>query len=292
MRPALFVTLAACLCGTTAVQPAAADIRIEAPATLASAARRLDTIDRSRLDGDLARANLALPDTVTVSLIDSADPRAARTPAWIVGLAFGTDTVVIFPERVMAYPYDSLESVLRHELTHVALSARAGDSRLPRWFHEGVAVSVDAGWDLSSRLQLLLAMRSDLRVADLDRRFASEAPSDIDLAYRLAAALVDDLRRRHAPGIPGTIAGHVAMGRSFDDAFRLATGETPDAAAARAWGFYRQWNNWVTALTSPSVPWAIVLGLAVIAFVTRVRQRRRKRRQWQAEDDDLLSPPG
>ncbi len=271
-------------------RPAAATISIDGPASLDAAARRLDATDRSRLSDDLARAGLVLPGGVTVTLLDSADPRAAGVPDWIVGLAFGTDTVVIFPRRVVAYPYDSLESVLRHEMTHLALTTKAGGARLPRWFQEGVAVSVDAGWDMSSRLQLLLAMRSDLRVADLDARFDSNAPSEIDLAYRLAAALVDDVRRRSAPDVPGAIAGYVAMGRSFDDAFRLATGETPDAAAARAWTFYRRWSGWVAALTSPSLPWAIVLGLAVIAFAVRMRQRIRKRRQWEEDDADPLGP--
>ncbi len=292
MRRPLLIIVCAWLVAIAAHRPAAAEIRIDAPASLASAARRLDAIDGTRLRADLERANLALPPSVTVALIDNADARAAGTPPWIVGLAFGTDAIVIFPERVMAYPYDSLESVLRHEVAHLALSARAGGAPLPRWFHEGVAVSVDAGWDVSSRLQLLLAMRSDLRVADLDRQFGSAAPSAIDLAYRLSAALIDDVRRRHDPGVPGTIAGYVAMGRSFDDAFRLATGESADAAAARAWMFYRQWSNWVAALTSPSLPWAIVLGLAMVAFVVRVRQRRRQRRQWDDDLDDPQAPPG
>ena len=64
-------------------------------------------------------------------------------PDWIAGLAFGDRD--IFPVRVLSYPYDSIESVVRHEVVHLALNARAGRGELPRWFHEGVATSVDAG---------------------------------------------------------------------------------------------------------------------------------------------------
>ena len=45
----------------------------------------------------------------------------------------------------------TLEDVLRHEVAHVLISRAAGGRAVPRWFHEGVAMSVDAGWDLSTR---------------------------------------------------------------------------------------------------------------------------------------------
>ena len=54
-------------------------------------------------------------------------------------------TIVVFPARAGAYPYDSLESVVWHEVVHLALSAPAGNQS-PRWFHEGVAMSVDKGY--------------------------------------------------------------------------------------------------------------------------------------------------
>lgn len=280
------------LCACVVVVAASeAAITVDAPPSLSGAADRVRAVDASRLRQDLERAGLLLPSDVRITLIPDTDPRAAHVPVWIVGLAAGTDDIVIFPDRVLSYPYDSLESVVRHEVAHLALSRRAGGQPLPRWFHEGAAVSVDAESDMSSRLQLLLAMRTDPGMTDLRRLFGSGNQPDSSLAYRLSAALVDDLRRRHGADTPGAIAARVAEGVPFERAFTLETGQTPDEAAADAWSSYRRWTAWVSALTGPSMPWAIILMLAFVAFLVGQRRRTRRRRLWDEEDSRRSAEP-
>jgi len=185
---------------------------------------------------------------------------------------------------VLAYPYDSLESVVRHEVTHLALTSRAGGQPLPRWFHEGVAVSVDAGWDTAAQLRLLVAMLGRPDIAELTRLFTSDSQSETTQAYLLSAVLIDDLRDRRGPETPGAIAALVAAGVPFAQAFQRETSESPDASAAHAWAGYRRWTAWVPAVTSPSAAWTLILLLAFAAFVAQRRRRARRRRQWDAED--------
>ncbi len=125
------LTIVAVLIATPALS---AQLSIDAPASMAPAAERLRAVNLAQLGADLERAGLALPDTLTVTLIPDTDPRARSVPRWIVGLAAGTEQLVIFPQRVPPYPYDSIESVFRHEVAHLALAARAGGEPLPRWF--------------------------------------------------------------------------------------------------------------------------------------------------------------
>jgi hypothetical protein len=40
---------------------------------------------------------------------------------WIAGFAVGSDLVVLFPARSPSYPDNTLEDVLRHEVTHVLI---------------------------------------------------------------------------------------------------------------------------------------------------------------------------
>ena len=263
------------------------ELTIDAPPPLAAAAARIEAVDLARLQSDLHRAGLDLPGRITVELIPENDPRARPVPPWIVGLAAGSSEIVIFPERVLPYPYDSMESVFRHEVAHLALDARAGGEALPRWFHEGVALSVDRGWSLEGRLRLLLEMAGNPGTADLTRLFASRAQPEAAQAYGLAAALVADLRRRHGDTLPGTIAARVAGGASFAGAFAAETGETPDLAASRAWSVYIRSTNWVPALTSGSAVWSLILALAGVAWVARRRARVRKRQRW---DENAQSP--
>ena len=249
-----------------------------------AAASRIRAIDLDRLGADLGRAGLTLPPRIVVRLIEEADPRASGIPDWIVGLALEPDGIVILPGRILSYPYESIESVVRHEIAHLALAARAGGRPLPRWFHEGLAVSVDAGWGVTGRLRLLLEMTGSPDTADLARLFASDTQAASALAYGLSAALVADVQRRHGRGAPGAIAARLADGVTFARAFQLETDVTPDEAASRAWAGYRHWTMWVSVATSETAVWGLILAIALVAFITRAQRRARRRRQWDDEE--------
>jgi hypothetical protein len=283
IRVRLLFSLA--LLASVVTTAAGQELIVTAPPSLAPVAARLRSIDRSSLASALASAGLEVPPLVRVSLIGEDDPRAARTPQWVVGLARGTEDVVLFPARVGSYPYESLESVLRHEVVHLALEAQANGRPLPRWFHEGVAVSVETGWNVGGDLRLLLRAAEDPGLADLARLFASDMRFESADAYRLAAALVTDMRERGGAAAPGAIAAHVGRGVGFTQAFAMEVGETPDAAAARVWAGYRRWSAWVPVATSESAVWMFILALAVAAFATRLRKRARQRRQWEEEEE-------
>ena len=260
-------------------------ITVDAPPSLELAAARIRGIDQQDLEQSLIRAGLELPPEITVMLVPEDAPFARESPRWMVGRAFGARDIAIFPARVTSYPYDSLESVLRHEVVHLALFARAAGRPLPRWFHEGVATSVEAGWGVGDELRLVVAALAGPSIEEVSELFRSPAQPDTMLAYLLAAALVNDVRERHGADVPGRIAARVAAGTAFQQAFAMETGETVDAAAARAWKSYRRWTNWVPAVASASAVWTLILVLAFAAFLVRMRQRLLRRRRWAEEDE-------
>jgi hypothetical protein len=279
-RAVLFIAL-------LALAPLAArqvELSIDAPPALAGLAARVRNMDTAAFERSLSRAGLDLPRRVKVIIAPASDPLARVAPSWIAGQAFGTDTIIVFPDRISSYPHDSLESVVLHEFVHLSLNARAAGRPLPRWFHEGVAVSVESGWDLASQARLLWAASRRPAIEDVNALFRSSAESETSTAYLLAAALIEDVRARHGANVPGLIAGRVAAGVPFDAAFRGATGETVQEAAAHAWAGYRGWSRWLPLATGSSALWGGILGLALIAFVFRRRRRAQRRRQWDAEE--------
>jgi hypothetical protein len=278
--------LASTLVALSAVEPAAGqslELTIDASPALADAAARLEAIDASSLSSALSRAGLQLPRHIRVFLVDDDDPRARGVPRWVAARAFGADTIIILPRRARGYPYDSFESIVLHEIVHLALNVRARGRPLPRWFHEGTAVSVESGWGLGSHGRLLLAAARDPGIDDVTALFASDGEPESATAYLLSAALVEDVRRRHGLAVPGAIAERVGAGESFEQAFRAATGESVDVAAAQAWRVYRG-LRWLPILTSATALWAGILVLAGLAFVVRLHRRRRKR--WEEDNDD------
>ena len=259
-------------------------LTVVAPVSLEPAAQRIRNLDAQPIADALQHAGLELPPRVHVTLMSEDDPRAGNVPAWFVGLASGVSDIIIFPDRVLSYPYDSLESVMRHEIVHLALNARAGGRPLPRWFHEGVAVSIESGWGGADRLRLTVAGFAGPPLDDVTRLFASDARPDTTEAYLLAAALVDELRRAHGAALPGRVAARVATGVPFASAFEIETGETPALAADRAWRSYRRWTSWMPLATSASALWGLILALAFVAFFVRLSKRTQRRRQWDDED--------
>ena len=262
----------------------ALNIVVSAPASLESEAARIRAIDGRALEAALASAGLRPPPSVTVTLIPESDPIARQVPSWVAGRAFGDSDVVIFPLRVTRYPADSLEGVMQHEVVHLALFIEAGGHPLPRWFHEGVATSVEAGWGMADQGRLLFAALSEPTIDDVGELFRSEAQPDTTAAYLLAAALVNDLRERHGIDVPGRVARRVAAGEAFDRAFVRETGETADAAAAEAWATYRQWTTWVPAVAQASAVWTLILALAFLAYIARRRRRARLHKRWEEEE--------
>ena len=259
---------------------------IHAPPRLSSAADRLQRTDYTTLRRTLEGADLRFPVRISGTLVATDDERVARIPSWVVGLASGTEHVMIFPERIGPYPYDSLEAVMRHEIVHLALNDRAGGRPLPRWFHEGVAVTLESGWSTRDDLRLLLAALDPPSMADIARLFASDAYPDTTQAYLLSAALVDEIRTRHGAAAIGGIARQFASGLSFDAAFAAATGESVDTAADRAWRGHRRLSRWVPVLASPSAAWTMIMALAAVAFVVRLRRVRELRRRWEEEEEE------
>jgi hypothetical protein len=258
-------------------------LKVDAPPALAGVAARVEGMAPESLARPLAAAGLELPPQVHLILVADEHPVAGRTPTWIAGQAFGTDTIVIYPQRIGSYPYDSLESVVLHEFVHLALNVRAGGQPLPRWFHEGVAVSVESGWGIGSQARLLWAAAHDPAINDVAMLFESGAVPETTTAYLLSAALVEDIRRRHGLTVPGAIAARVARGEIFDVAFARETGETVNEAAAHAWRVYRG-LRWLPILTSASGLWGGILLLALVAFAVRLRRRWQRRRQWEEEE--------
>lgn len=256
-------------------------LTVEAPPELAAVADRVRATSPEAVASALSRAGLELPANVHVTLVPERE--AQDVPRWIVARAYGSDQVVILPARISSYPYDSLDSVVLHEIVHLALNVKAGGRPLPRWFHEGVAVSVESGWGIGSQARLLLAAARDPHIDEVTMLFASDAAPETTTAYLLSAALIEDVRRRHGPAVPGAIASRVARGESFDAAFYAETGESVDEAAAQAWRVYRG-IRWVPILTNSTGAWGLILALAFVAFV--VRKVRRKRKRWEEDEDE------
>ena len=274
---------------TTSVeeQPASRppELVIVAPPSLEAAAEGLRQLDTQKLVTLMRLLGLTeAGPPITVTLVPEDGALALQAPSWVAGFANSdAGQIVIFPARTPSYPYDSMESLLHHEVTHVLVSRAAPRTDIPRWFHEGLAMTLEHAWGLRDRSELAVAVVSGQRsLATLDDDFRGSAATAAR-AYGVAGAFVRDLVGRYGPEFPARLLDALAAGAAFDAAFRTATGVTlPEAERL----FWRDswWYRVVPFLTSSLALWMVIVLIAVSARRRRAARRRELRERWEAEE--------
>jgi hypothetical protein len=263
------------------------ELLVDAPPALWGEAATLNAVHPARWAAVQRLVGLEHPGApIRVLLVTEDDPLARRTPSSISGFAVAADDlVVLLPQRVPTYPSGSLEELLVHEVTHVLLARAAGDGAVPRWLHEGVALVCAHGWDLGDRGRLLLGGvgGAPTTTAGLERAFGG-AQTEVDAAYALSGALVQELLARHGDGAVAAITAGLARGSAFEEAFALATGEDLAAFERSFWRRFRIFYRWLPFLTSAGTLW---LGITLLAMLAGARRRARDaaiRRRWDEEE--------
>jgi hypothetical protein len=258
-------------------------LRISAPPELASVQKKLESIDPKRFRDIAETVGLTVQGPpIQVVLAPESSEVARKMDPWIAGFASNgegpeekDETVVLFPARTPSYPNGSLEDVLRHEVAHVLIGRASAERPIPRWFNEGLAMSVERGWRLQDEGQLLfqLAVGSRTSLDSLDRMFGGEQP-EVRRAYALSGALVHDLLLRHGAGIGAEILTRMNEGASFEHAFTESVGMNPADAEAEFWMRQYTWAAWLPTLTSTTTLWFVVTALALLAIIRRIMKNR------------------
>jgi hypothetical protein len=270
-------------------RPSVPQLEIEAPAELAAARARLESFDTNRLRGVMLLVGLRDPGApIRVVLADERSAVAQEVPASTAGFAVSDESlIVLFPSRSPVYPHDTLEDVLHHEVAHVLMARAARGAPLPRWFHEGVAMTAERMWTFEDRARLVreLLPASRTRLSEVNAMFAADERSRAR-AYTIAGAFVRDLTREHGSHALAGILSHVAAGGSFDRAFLEVTGRSAADAEQEFWDRHRFWATIGPFLTTPTALWMIVTLMALYAIVRRRQQRAAHRARWDEAESD------
>lgn len=267
-------------------------LTIVAPPELQGAATQIERFDTAKLLRVMRLVGVhdAGP-PITVMLAPESSPVAARTADWIAGFADGrAGLIVLFPARTPSYPYDSMEALLHHEVTHVLVSRAAPAAEIPRWFHEGLAMALERSWGFRDRSEFALALLGGQRtLADVERGFRG-SPASVSRAYSVAGAFVRDLMSAHGQGFAAPLLATLATGVPFEEAFRRTTG-VPLAEAERAFWNDGWWYRVLPLLTSSAALWLAIVGLAVYARRQRAARRRAQRQRWDDEEQAAAASP-
>ena len=263
-------------------------LTFEGPDHLKPYVTRLEKMGSFNFRDTMQMVGLIHPGTpIRVILAEKGSEWARHAPAWASGYALShRGLIVLLPERVLSYPYDSLENLLAHEVAHILIERAANGKPVPRWMDEGLAMRAAHTWEFEdqARLTWFMVTRDPLSVEELNALFHQDSAS-AKRAYVLSYALIRYFFKEFGTEWPRVVLANLAEGVPFETAFSLATFKSPGTAVKAFWASQTAWTTWVPVATSSAVLW---LGIMALTFYVFKKQRQRAealKRQWDHDSD-------
>lgn len=232
-----------------------------------------------------------LDDRLTINFVAHAGRIAEGTgmPRWAAGVAHSESGELVIAKHAPDGSLTDLDSLLRHELAHVALHRATGGEDLPRWFHEGVAESFGNEIDLLRSQTLAGAVYGTgvPALEELEGNFHGIDPIAVTVSYAAARDFVNHLRYRDDGSDLRQLMSELKRGTNFEAAFIKAFGRS----LAELDGEWRSGLSgrfvWFPVISSGGLPFAALSPLIVVAAV---RRRRVLREGWErlAREDEAL----
>jgi hypothetical protein len=226
--------------------------------------------------------------TITIFYYTRRDDRklSVRLPEWGGGGAVGEDLIVIPLDR-SPLPDMDLPQVTIHELTHIALERAYGRLPVPRWFHEGLAMTLSGELSFNEQVAVSRAVFTGKlmpldSVAEVNRFDAGEA----ELAYgesHLAVAWMID--RYGLDGIPELLQTLRSAG-TFSAALLQVYGFTDEEMDLLVRNYMAGRYRGVFFFSDTWLFWLVGALLLVVAFIA-VKIRNDKRRKLMEESERI-----
>jgi len=208
-----------------------------------------------------------------------------RLPEWGGGGALGVDSIVIPVDRRSAFYPQDMQRILLHEMVHIALARAYGRLRIPRWFHEGVAMTLSGDISFEQQVELSKAILFQALVP-LDsmeqmNRFGRWRAS---VAYSQCHFAVNFLVTTYGLDMLPELLAESQRTRRFDTAcvnvFGLTVRELEVLLDQRLKAQYRMFF----IIGDYGMVWGGIFLLSVIAFIaTRIRRRSRLKKMAMEE---------
>ena len=211
-----------------------------------------------------------------------------RAPEEASGVAWPARGVIVLrlQDPVGHEPTD-LHTVLKHELSHVALHRATRGAESPRWFKEWLAIE-QSGERSLARFETLweaAAEGSLIPLSRLDAHFPRE-PRAVSVAYAQAADLVAFLHRQEDGRRLSELVDYLAQTpeATFDDALLVTYGLTPSRLEAEWRADIARRQGAVPSLVGGSTFWVLAILIGAWALFVLRRRGRAKLARWSAED--------
>ncbi len=233
-------------------------------------------------------------DSIPVAIHFYSSARAQKTkyplPDWGVGAAIGFNEIVVFTDKKPFLEHNLYQTTV-HEMVHIVLNRQYPKLNIPRWFHEGVAMTLSG--EASEREAIVVSralfMGSLMPLASIDSvnsfgRFRAE------LAYSQSRLVVDYLIDTYGIELLGEILSAAQQSGSFWAGVKVILQHSEPEIEA----YYRKHvlthHGKFLWLLDQYLFWIGILFLFLIGYVvTRYRLKRKKEALAKLEELESLN---
>jgi hypothetical protein len=230
---------------------------------------------------------------ITIIYYGKGDARklGVRLPEWGGGGAIGRDTVIVPIDKAPLADME-IDRTTLHELVHIALERSFGRLRVPRWFHEGLAMTLSGEISFEEQVALSRAIVTN-RLLRLD---SIESVNRFD-AYGAALAYSQShltvlfiINSWGMDAIPDLLAAVRATG-TFDAALFSVFGLTKEEFERLAQSSIIQRYRYLFLISDTWLYWLPGALLVIVGFIM-IRFRNKKRlAQMELEEKRSRSHP-
>ena len=221
-------------------------------------------------------------------------PGGNKLSSWVAGVAYGSLNVVILRQAGSRGQPINLTQTFKHEMSHIILRGAVGDTRLPRWFVEGLAQWQARQFDLERNLRLAGASMTGrlMSLEELMGLFPS-GMTEVQLAYDESFEFINFLVGEFGKRKFRELIRRLGRREAFFEALK-ATYDLPIEELEEKWlAAIRMDYSWLPLITSGAAVWTAASFIFLLSYLRRRRDKAKRMAEWEEEErlaDGFLAP--
>lgn len=196
---------------------------------------------------------------------------------------------LIYPfKNISSYPFNSLGTLIYHEIFHILIDHHLNGNFLPLWLNEGLAMYISREFKGHGTVKLATASVFNNLIPLSELRSGFPSGSRRELAYIQSFDAVNYLIDTRGETSIQLLLDRIGKRQSFDAAFFKIYKKTPLT-------FYKEWEEHVykqfnvfTLLFQSNFIWAFFAVLVIIIFPIKKIINRRKLKKWEQDEQSSL----
>lgn len=260
------------------ILPAETTLREKAEKVINSTLPKLQTLlGQSTLD--LTTIYFATRQSEFDSLISS------KFPDWGAAAAIPHRRLIVIKSPDRFRLNKTLDELLAHEISHIALADRTGLFVCPRWLDEGLAMFVSSEWTWSDNLAMSKAsvFGQFLSLRDIeDVNLFGKGKAHI--AYATSRQAVDYILTAYGDSAFRILIESIANGESVDSALMSSVGSDYGSFENEFNVYLAGRFNTGSLLTDTMYFWLGLAILLIIGGIVKMRSRKKYYQKWKAEE--------